>query len=158
MWCPSPHKVEILMLIQSRDKDLVSCATLRTTFALQATDHSVLLHLMHESIFVPICCRTYFTTLLSLPVLVPFGMVFVGWLCWKNSTGQRGHNILFEFAHTHLGLGSQNIILGSWRPRLPSWGPNCWNHPRYLTLPVSLENGWNRRVYLVYHNMFFDVL
>lgn len=118
MWCPSPHKVEILMLIQSRDKDLVSCATLRTTFALQATDYSVLLHLIHESIFVPICCRTYFTTLLSLPVLVPFGMVFVGWLCWKNSTGQWGHNILFEFSHTHLGLGVSEYHLGQLKAKI----------------------------------------
>ena len=65
------------MLIQRRDRNSVGCAALCTTFALQATDQSALLHLIHESTFVPICRLTYFTISLSLPVLVPIGTVFV---------------------------------------------------------------------------------
>jgi hypothetical protein len=45
------------------------------------------------------------------------------WCLWddcvgKNSTGQRGHNIVFEFAHTHLGLGVSEYHLGQLKAKI----------------------------------------
>lgn len=164
MWFPSPNKVEILMLIQRRDKGLVSYATLCTTFALQANWS---LGVVTLDTWIHICSHllSYLLYYSSIPPRSgPYwngvcGMIVLEKIALVSEATTLFLNLLILI----LVWGSQNIILGSWRPRLPSWGPNCWNHPRYLTLPVSLGNGWNywkwnRRVYLVYHNMFFDVL